>query len=74
MIIPQLLVNNPWLIAYTVNGETQTLQLLELSRSDSEETSGRIENSASGIHVSFVGLGGQQNGGGTLWNVITKAA
>ena len=58
---PTLLVNRPWVIyTYIGNGESQILQILELRRIDGEE-SVRIENSAGGIRVSVVGIGGQVN-------------
>jgi hypothetical protein len=50
---------------YTGNGETQTLQFIELIRSDSEQMNGGIENTAGGSFVSVEGIGGQQNEGGT---------
>ena len=44
---------------YTRNDESQTLQSLELIRSDSEKPSDRIENTASASFVKVEGIGGQ---------------
>lgn len=55
---------------YAGNGESQTLQLLELTRSDSEKISVGIENSAGGILISRVGIVGQQEEGGTYYEML----
>ena len=55
---------------YAGNDESQTLQLFELTRSDSEKISVGIENSAGGTLVSRVGIVGQQEKGGTYYEML----
>ena len=50
---------------YTRNDESQTLQSLELIRSDSEKLSRMIENTASASFVNVEGIGGHLKESGT---------